>query len=51
MVKDPVCGMEVEPQTAPASTIYAGHVYYFCAEGCKNQFEQDPGRFILKIQR
>jgi len=48
MVKDPVCGMEVEPQNASASTVYAGHVFYFCAPGCKEQFEKDPGRYILK---
>ncbi len=47
MVRDPVCGMEVEPTAAAASTVYAGHVFYFCAPACKEQFEKDPRRYIL----
>lgn len=30
MVKDPVCGMMVDPETAPAKAEYQGQTYYFC---------------------
>src|SRR3989442_525125 len=34
MIKDPVCGMEVDPETATAKTMYDGDRYYFCSESC-----------------
>ena len=46
MTIDPVCGMEVEEKTAPASAEYDGEMYYFCSEQCREEFMQDPGEFI-----
>lgn len=45
MAKDPVCGMEVDKESAPAKYEYKGKVYYFCAPGCKVAFEKDPKKF------
>ena len=42
---DPVCGMEVDPHTAPARTCYNGIQVYFCAQGCMNAFESDPQKY------
>src|SRR5712691_7978831 len=42
MAIDPVCGMTVDEQTAPATAVYNGTTYYFCAPGCKRTFEKDP---------
>ncbi len=42
---DPVCGMEVDPQTAPASTVYREQRIYFCAPACRRAFEKDPERY------
>ena len=39
---DPVCGMEVDPATAAATTCHNGINIYFCAEGCKRAFEKNP---------
>ncbi|HZC68115.1 MAG TPA: heavy metal translocating P-type ATPase, partial [Nitrospirales bacterium] len=39
---DPVCGMTVDEQTASATTVHNGTMYYFCAPGCKRTFEKDP---------
>src|SRR5437667_9152425 len=39
---DPVCGMTVDEQTAPATAVHNGTRYYFCAPGCKRTFEKDP---------
>lgn len=44
-VKDPVCGMEVDPQQARADGLtfdVAGVTHFFCSEACKQQFQQDP---------
>jgi YHS domain-containing protein len=49
MVKDLVCGMEVDPQSASVlKAQYKGKTYYFCAEMCKKSFEADPGKYIQK---
>lgn len=44
-LKDPVCGMDVTPETAIASTEYKGTMYYFCSEDCYTTFTADPGSF------
>lgn len=41
----PVCGMEVDPKTAPKS-VYKGKTYYFCSEGHKAQFEAAPEKWL-----
>ena len=46
MAKDVVCGMEVDPKTAPAKTEYKGETYYFCAPGCKVAFEKEPEKYL-----
>jgi len=46
MVKDLVCGMMVEPKTAPVKAEYKGKTYYFCSPGCKAAFEKDPGKYL-----
>jgi len=48
MVKDPVCGMEVDPQTTTLKAEYKGQTYYFCAPGCKREFERDPEKYVGK---
>ncbi len=46
MEKDLVCGMDVDPKTAPAKSIYQGKTYYFCSPGCKQDFDKDPQKYI-----
>lgn len=43
---DPVCKMEVDPATAPAKSEYKGQTYYFCAPGCKREFDKNPEKFL-----
>jgi Cu+-exporting ATPase len=45
MAVDPVCKMTVEPARAAAQSTYRGQTYYFCAVGCKQQFDRDPGKY------
>jgi Cu+-exporting ATPase len=45
-VKDPVCGMEVDPHTAKHRTEHEGRPYYFCSAGCKTKFEADPQKYL-----
>jgi Cu+-exporting ATPase len=39
-VKDPVCGMTVDTERAPAKGTYDGQVVYFCAERCRETYER-----------
>lgn len=41
-VKDLVCGMMIEHETAPERTTYANREFYFCSEDCRRAFEADP---------
>ena len=47
--KDPVCGMTVGEQKARAAkrtSDYQGKTYYFCADGCREEFAANPGKFL-----
>jgi len=46
MAIDPICNMDVDPDTAEWSSEYMGKRYYFCAPGCKRMFDQDPARYV-----
>ncbi len=46
LVKDVVCGMMIEPTTAAATSEYKGATYYFCAAGCKQEFDANPEKFL-----
>lgn len=46
--KDPVCGMEVDPATAKFKSDYQGKTYFFCSEGCKQKFDQNPESYVKK---
>ena len=50
LAKDPVCGMTVDPEKARYRAEYEGRTYYFCAEHCKEKFEQDPSKYISEPQ-
>ena len=45
MERDPVCGMNVDPEKAKAKVEHGGKIYYFCSAGCARRFEQAPGQF------
>jgi Cu+-exporting ATPase len=43
---DPVCKMEVDIHRPTATSVYKGQTYYFCAVGCKNKFDSEPGKYV-----
>jgi Cu+-exporting ATPase len=45
-VIDPVCGMSVDPASAPAKVEHAGTTYYFCNPSCARKFQADPARYL-----
>ncbi len=45
-VKDVVCGMTIDSETAQFQSEYKGETYYFCAPACKKAFDADPEKFL-----
>ena len=46
MAKDPVCGMDVNPETAREKYEYAGRTYYFCCRHCLEKFAAAPHQYL-----
>ncbi len=45
MVKDPVCGMNVDEKTAKSKSDHMGKTYYFCNQSCKTTFDKNPAKY------
>jgi len=43
LVRDPTCGMLVDPGEAPASIDQEGSPLYFCSRGCRDQYLHETG--------
>jgi Cu+-exporting ATPase len=48
-VKDPVCGMSVDPAKAAGQVEHAGQAYYFCSKRCAERFSHDPEKFLSAL--
>jgi len=46
LVKDPVCGMGVDPANSPHSSYHNGQSFHFCSAHCQAAFDADPGSFL-----
>jgi Cu+-exporting ATPase len=46
LVKDPVCGMSVDPHTAKHRAEHGGRTYYFCSARCRERFVAEPEKFL-----
>jgi Cu+-exporting ATPase len=46
MVRDPVCGMQVDPAKAAATRAHMGQTFYFCSAGCAKAFDADPHKYL-----
>ena len=45
-LRDPVCGMVVDPHTTKHRHQHDGRTYYFCSGGCLAKFAADPAKYI-----
>ena len=48
-VKDPVCGMTVDPRTAKHRHSHEGTTYYFCNPRCREKFVADPTKYLSPV--
>ncbi len=45
-VKDPVCGMSVDPARTQHELSHDGQTFSFCSAGCLSKFRADPARYV-----
>nr|WP_294003588.1 heavy metal translocating P-type ATPase [Sphingomonas sp.] len=45
-MKDPVCGMTVDPAATPHHAHHGGEEYHFCSAGCRTKFVANPDRYL-----
>ncbi len=45
-VQDPVCSMDISPESAHPVYAYKGRTYYFCAENCRTAFVKNPEKYL-----
>jgi P-type Cu+ transporter len=45
-VKDPVCGMMVDPQKSAGKVEHGGKTYHFCSARCAERFQKEPQKFL-----
>ena len=43
---DPVCGMEINLETAAGQSEYNGETVYFCSPACKEKFDAEPEKYF-----
>ncbi|MBX9767566.1 MAG: YHS domain-containing protein, partial [Bdellovibrionales bacterium] len=48
--KDPVCGMNVAPDSAKGKSDFEGHTYLFCSLKCKSKFDQNPKQYLTPVK-
>src|SRR4051812_35721729 len=47
-VRDPVCGMSVDPTTSKHRFDTRGQTFHFCSAGCRTKFAADPAKYLDK---
>ena len=45
-VRDPVCGMSVDPHVTGHRHQHAGRTFYFCSAACRSKFAANPERYL-----
>jgi Cu+-exporting ATPase len=51
LVKDPVCGMDVDPAVTPHRHEHGDEAYHFCSNGCREKFAADPEHYLSGAHR
>ncbi|MER8475811.1 heavy metal translocating P-type ATPase [Mesorhizobium sp. M1163] len=46
VIRDPVCGMTVDPAVGKPTAGHDGHRYHFCSESCRSKFVAEPQKYL-----
>lgn len=44
-VKDPVCGMMIDPEATFSTREHDGQTFAFCSQDCADKFDADPHKY------
>ena len=47
-VRDPVCGMDIDPRDAVGSHEHDGQPYFFCSKTCLEKFRAEPDKYLTQ---
>ena len=45
-IKDPVCGMTIQPEKAAGTLEHLGTTYHFCSTHCLEKFHAEPQKYV-----
>ncbi len=45
IVRDPVCGMELNEENTAERSEHMGRIFYFCSEQGRNKFDENPNQY------
>ncbi|MER8866206.1 heavy metal translocating P-type ATPase [Mesorhizobium sp. M0751] len=46
VIRDPVCGMTVDPAAGKPTAEHGGQRYHFCSESCRSKFVAEPQKYL-----
>lgn len=46
IIRDPVCGMTVDPTIGKPTATHNGRLFHFCSNGCRTKFEASPESYL-----
>ncbi|UVC15771.1 heavy metal translocating P-type ATPase [Mesorhizobium onobrychidis] len=46
VIRDPVCGMTVDPAAGKPTAEHGGNIYHFCSERCRSKFADEPEKYL-----
>src|SRR5262245_22441853 len=49
VVRDPVCGMTVDPAAGKPSAEHAGRIFHFCGASCRTKFLAAPETYLTAV--
>lgn len=49
IMRDPVCGVELDEPRTFTQAEHDGQIYYFCSMECRKKFETDPDHFVPTV--
>lgn len=49
LMRDPICGMTVDPEAGKPHFEHDGHDFHFCSEGCRTKFAADPAEHRTSV--
>jgi P-type Cu+ transporter len=47
VIRDPVCGMTVDPAGSKPTAQHEGRLFHFCSAGCRDKFVKSPGDYLI----